>query len=137
MQFDNLSELVDEDPQYVGVKGFNFERGKVFDHCEYFNAFLPGDPYAHIMKINHFIDVYNNKIRHLRPPLKRHIKHVSVPEYYLFIAIMLLASVVHGSGTMLWKQRPDLILPSRMVAKYMSKCRFKEIRRFFVLDVRS
>ena len=129
--FDDLPELVDADePQYVGIRGFNFERGKSFDHVEYFNAFLPGDPSNHVMKVNHFIDLYNKSIRKTRNGPKRYIKHVMVSEYYSFIAIMLIASVVHGSGTMLWKQRPESILTSKLVAKFMSKRRFKEIRRF-------
>ena len=100
----------DQKVQYEGVKGVNF-KDPSFDFADYFNAFLPGEICNHLARMNKEIDQHNNKICKCRKSSTRKIKEVEECEYYVFIGLILLASIVNGSGIMLWRKDLFSILP--------------------------
>ena len=120
---------MDDANDFVGLKGVNFKE-HMPDSVELFKMFWPGDDREHLIKINDAIHVENERQHHTRKN-PRKIRDIIVEEYYIFIGIMILGSVIYSDGTMLWNYENGSVIPCPLIGKYMAKGRFKELRKFF------
>ena len=120
---------MDPDDDFVGLKNFDFKTQGT-DSVELFRLFWPGNEHEHITKINDAIWEENERRRKSRQGFRK-IKDINVEEYYIFLGIMILGSVIYSDGTMLWNYDAGSIIPRPMIGRYMSKTRFKELRKVF------
>ena len=126
-----------EEHEFVGVKGFKFDRlnpeNKMTDKhalLDLWHILSPGDPEEHLRNMNKRIS-YRQKKGEI-------IAHISEHEYWVFIGLLIIAGALNTGGEKLWATKKGTVPAGYQATSkgfnaddYMSIHRFNQLKQLF------
>ena len=132
---DDLKEI--KEREMSSLKEISFVRGGQRRRIELFWSLWPTNIDDDVEKLNEALVSYN---RERKEKYQRVMKHVTKSEFYVFIALLIEASVHKVQGSKFWsdgrRDNNKVLFEKVDFSKYMMKWRFHEIKRLvpFIME---